>query len=104
MKSQDVPADAGVVVSAYAQAQTEHLGIPYVTVTSAVQREDGTWVRRAWYPELPEVVSESDDTFEALDNLEALRREYVRTAVTEHRTLAVPRTPLEHLIREEDLT
>ncbi|HVB06375.1 MAG TPA: hypothetical protein VNF07_09065 [Acidimicrobiales bacterium] len=56
----------------------EFLAVPYVAVIYSVEREDGEWVRRAEYPELPDCAAEADTATEAIEQLE---RERVRVIV-----------------------
>ena len=50
----------------------EDLAVPYVLVMSSVE-QDGTWLRRAEYPELPGCVTEAYSALEALEEVDALR-------------------------------
>lgn len=50
----------------------EDLAVPYVLVMSSIE-ENGTWVRRAAYPELPGCVTEAYSALDALEEIDALR-------------------------------
>jgi predicted RNase H-like HicB family nuclease len=59
----------------------EDLAVPYVAVMYSVEEEDGEWIRRAEYPELPGCVAESYSALDAMEKLEMLR---IRTIVEMH--------------------
>lgn len=67
----------------------ENLAIPYVFVMSAVEH-DGTWVRRAEYPELPNCFVEALTAMSALEQLEQLR---IRMIVEMHNRGELPPRP-----------
>jgi predicted RNase H-like HicB family nuclease len=72
----------------------EYLAIPYVAVIYSVEKEDGEWVRRAEYPELPDCAVEAETATEAIELLEEAR---VRVLVEFQRrgeTPPRPRPPL----------
>ena len=50
----------------------EHLAVPYILVMESFEASDGTWMRRAEYPELPGCVGIGSGPLEALDKLEKL--------------------------------
>src|SRR5258708_6599356 len=43
----------------------DHLAVPYVAVVYSVERPDGTWWRRAEYPERPRCAAEAPSAVEA---------------------------------------
>ena len=47
---------------------------PSVLVMESVEKEDGDWIRRAEYPELPGCVAEAFSPLDAIDQLEEKRR------------------------------
>ena len=51
----------------------EHLAVPYVAVVFSVERPDGTWWRRAEYPELPGCAAEAPSAVDAMELLEQAR-------------------------------
>lgn len=51
----------------------DYLRIPYVLESSSVEREDGTWVRRADYVELPGCSAEAASIIEAIDAADVQR-------------------------------
>jgi predicted RNase H-like HicB family nuclease len=51
----------------------EYLAIPYVAVVYSVERDDGEWVRRAEYPELPDCWAEAVSATDAIEQLEEAR-------------------------------
>ena len=72
----------------------ERLAVPYAAVVHSVERPDGSWWRRAEYPELPGCAAEAPSAVEAMDLLE---RERIRLIVAAHargEQLPVPRPPL----------
>ncbi|WP_433296838.1 type II toxin-antitoxin system HicB family antitoxin [Pseudonocardia sp. CA-142604] len=72
----------------------ELLAIPYVLDVRAVQREDGEWMCRVGYDELPGCVAEGRTPFEALTRLERLRVEIVTDLYEQGRPVPAPRAPL----------
>jgi hypothetical protein len=50
----------------------EDLAIPYTLIMSSVE-ENGSWLRRAEYPELPGCVAESYSAVDAIELIDALR-------------------------------
>lgn len=70
-----------------------YLSIPYIlTVESA--RSNGEWVCRLSYHELPGCVTESQDPHDALDKIEALRRETIANLLERGVAVPVPRRAL----------
>jgi predicted RNase H-like HicB family nuclease len=67
----------------------EDLAVPYVAIMYSLE-QDGEWVRRAEYPELPGCVAQSYSALEAMDQLELLR---VRTIVEMRNRGEVPPRP-----------
>jgi hypothetical protein len=79
----------------------DYLSVPYVLVVESYPESDGDWARRAYYPELPGCVAESQKTIELFDALDRLR---VRTIVGKLRDGAqvpVPRQPVPRLDVED---
>jgi predicted RNase H-like HicB family nuclease len=72
----------------------EYRLIPYVLDVRAVQGDDGDWVCRVEYEELPDCVAEAPRILDALAQVEALREQCIERAVAEDRPLPVPRAPL----------
>ena len=72
----------------------EYLAVPYMLVVHSVELPDGSWVRRAEYPELPGCVAEARDVLTAIDELEAQRVRYLARAFLRHEEIPVPRPPL----------
>ena len=73
---------------------SEYLAVPYVAVVYSVERPDGSWWRRAEYPELPGCAVEAPN---AADAMELLEQERVRLIVAAHERgeeIPVPRPPL----------
>lgn len=75
----------------------EHLRVPYTMIIASVRRPDGTWVRRAEYPELPGCVAEADSPLDAIDRLDALRVETILGRLARGEDVPTPRPPLRRL-------
>ncbi len=71
-----------------------YLAVPYVLMIESVERDDGEWVRRAEYPELPGCVVEAYSAVEALDKLEEERTRIIRELWRRGAAIPVPRPPL----------
>ena len=72
----------------------EHLRVPYTMIIASVRRADGTWVRRAEYPELPGCVAEAESPLDAIDRLDALRVETILDRLARGEDVPTPRPPL----------
>lgn len=72
----------------------EHLAVPYVAVVCSVERPDGSWWRRAEYPELPGCAAEASSAIEAMDLLERQRIRLIAAAYARGEDIPVPRPPL----------
>jgi len=72
----------------------DYLAIPYVAVIYSLEREDGEWVRRAEYPELPECAAEAESATEAIELLEAERVRVIVEMVRRGDEPPRPRPPL----------
>lgn len=72
----------------------DYMAIPYIAVVYSVEKPDGTWVRRAEYPELPSCAAEAEDVLTAIDRLEEQRIEYLSEAFHRGEEIPVPRPPL----------
>lgn len=70
------------------------LSVPYLIEASTTEGPDGTWVRRAAYPELPGCVAEAPSIEEALRQLERRRMEIIIDTVRSGARPPVPRLPL----------
>lgn len=75
----------------------EHLRVPYTMIIASVRRPDGTWVRRAEYPELPGCVAEADSPLDAIDQLDALRVQTILDRLSRGEPIPTPRPPLGRL-------
>jgi len=71
-----------------------HLDVPYIIIMESIEKEDGDWVRRATYPELPDCVVEAATPIEAVERLEELRVRSIRELLEEGRPVPTPRDPL----------
>ena len=71
-----------------------HLAVPYVAVVYSVERPDGTWWRRAEYPELPGCAAEAPSAIEAMELLEQQRVRLIAAAYARGEEIPVPRPPL----------
>jgi predicted RNase H-like HicB family nuclease len=72
----------------------ERLAIPYVAVVYSVERPDGSWWRRAEYPELPGCAAEAPAAEDAMELLEAERIRMIVAAHARGEDLPIPRPPL----------
>ena len=72
----------------------DHLRVPYVLKAETVELDDGTWVRRISYPELPDCVVEAAVVEEALSQLERKRIETIVRMAREGRSPPALRPPL----------
>jgi predicted RNase H-like HicB family nuclease len=55
---------------------------------------DGSWVRRAEYPELDGCWTEATSVVEAIDQLDAVKARQIRRLLAEGKEVPVPRAPL----------
>lgn len=76
------------------EAIQHYLAVPYVAVFSSTVNDDGEWVRRADYPELPNCEVEADTAMEAMDKLEERRVTTILQLLYEGKEPPVPRAPL----------
>ena len=67
--------------------------VPYLLVLESVQR-DGAWLRRAELPELPGCAAEAASAFEAIEQLDVMRRQVIRQLWNDGAEIPVPRPPL----------
>ncbi len=72
----------------------EYLAVPYVLTMESVCRDDGEWVRRAAYPELPNCVAEAESPIDAIEQLDELRRNRIADMMERGERIPVPRPPL----------
>ena len=72
----------------------EHLAVPYILVIESFEGPDGTWLRRAEYPELPDCVGIAETPLEALDRLEEARVRLILERLEQGQPIPVPRPPL----------
>jgi predicted RNase H-like HicB family nuclease len=82
---------------------SEYLRIPYLLQASSVQSQDGRWVRRAEFPELPHCVAESSSIVDAIAAVEELRVEILADMVRKNELPPTPRQPLQSIDGEEEL-
>ena len=71
----------------------EYLAIPYVLVVESLEGTDGTWVRRARYPELG-VSADALSPMDAIAKLEEVRITTLLNRLDRGETIPVPRPPL----------
>jgi len=72
----------------------EYLAIPYVLDVAAVEGDDGQWICRVAYDELPGCISEASTPLEALDRLEALKTLTIVSRYEQGLPVPTPRLPL----------
>ena len=80
----------------------EYLAVPYVLAIESVRHDDGEWVRRAEYPELPGCAVEAHSAVEAIAKLEEERVRYIRERLARGEPVPVPRPPLQSLLEALD--
>ena len=71
----------------------EYLAIPYVLVVESLEGPDGTWFRRARYPELG-VSADAISPMDAIDKLEEVRVTSILSRLERGESIPVPRQPL----------
>jgi predicted RNase H-like HicB family nuclease len=71
-----------------------YLAVPYLLVLESVRHDDGGWVRRAEYPELPGCAAEAQSAVEALDRLDEERERIITQLWQRREPIPVPRPPL----------
>jgi predicted RNase H-like HicB family nuclease len=81
----------------------EHLAVPYILVMESFEAPDGTWLRRAEYPELPGCVGIGSGPLEALDKLEQARVRYILEHIERGEPIPVPRPPLPERVQAVSL-
>jgi predicted RNase H-like HicB family nuclease len=67
--------------------------VPYVIAVETVLR-NGQWLRRAEHPELPGCAVEAPSAVEAIEQLDEVRRQVIRTLWERGAEIPVPRPPL----------
>ena len=72
----------------------QYLKVPYVLVVESFEAEDGEWLRRAYYPELPDAVVEAASPIEAIDRLDDKRVQIITDRLANGLPVPVPRPPL----------
>jgi hypothetical protein len=71
----------------------EYLAIPYVLVVESLQAADGTWFRRAHYPELG-VSADATSPMDAIEKLEEARVAAILSRLERGESIPAPRLPL----------
>ncbi len=71
----------------------EHLAVPYVLVVESLEGPDGTWFRRAQYPELG-VSAEAHTPMDAIAKLEEARVTTILNRLERGESIPVPRPPI----------
>lgn len=77
----------------------EYLAVPYKLISYAALGDDGTWKRRAHYPEI-DTWADAETLPEAIEALEERRVDYLVEQLASGSEIPVPRPPLHSLIRE----
>lgn len=73
----------------------EYLAVPYILAVESVRKPDGSWVRRAEFPELPGCAVEAESAVEAVEQLEAEKVRYIAERLKRGEPVPVPRPPLQ---------
>ena len=71
----------------------EYLAVPYVLVVESLKGPDGTWFRRAHYPELG-VSAEAFSPMDAIAKLEEARVTTILNRIERGESIPVPRPPI----------
>ncbi len=72
----------------------ETLAIPYMLDVSTRRSDNGDWVCRLEYPELPGCVAESRHALDAYELVEKLRENWLRDRLVSGGHIPTPRSPL----------
>jgi predicted RNase H-like HicB family nuclease len=72
----------------------DYLAVPYVAVVFSVSKPDGSWVRRAEYPELDGCWAEATSVIEAIEQLDNAKARQIRALLDQGKEVPVPRPPL----------
>lgn len=72
----------------------DYLAVPYVAVVFSVCKPDGSWIRRAEYPELDGCWSEAASVIEAIEQLDNVKARQIRKMLDAGQEVPVPRAPL----------
>ena len=72
----------------------ELLAVPFTMVVYSVEHEDGSWSRRAEYPELPGVFAEARTAVEAMEEVERAKVRYLYLAHARGQSVPTSRAPL----------
>jgi hypothetical protein len=72
----------------------QYFKVPYVLVIESFEAENGEWLRRAYYPELPDAAVEAESAIEAIDRLDQKRVEIISYRLANGLPVPVPRPPL----------
>ena len=89
-----MPSRAAKTVLIPEPALREYLSVPYRIEAETVEVRQGTWVRRATYPELPGCSAEAATIEETLERLERRRIEIIVALLRAGEAPPVPRRPL----------
>jgi predicted RNase H-like HicB family nuclease len=71
-----------------------YLAVPYMLAVESIEKEDGDWVRRAEYPELPDCYAEAFAAVDAIEKLEERRVQVLKEMLERGEEIPVPRPPL----------
>jgi predicted RNase H-like HicB family nuclease len=73
----------------------DFLSVPYVLEAQSVETDEGAWVRRVAYPELPGCMAEAQGIEDALASLERQRMRIILDTVRAGGKPPLPRPPLQ---------
>lgn len=73
---------------------SELLAVPFMLVVHSVEHEDGSWSRRAEYPELPGVFAEAPTAVEAMARVERAKVRYLFATHARGEDVPTSRSPL----------
>jgi hypothetical protein len=72
----------------------DYLSVPYIMVMESVEQPDGDWTRHASYPELPGCEVDAFGAVEAVEKLDALRRQRTEEMLAKGEPIPMPRSSL----------
>jgi predicted RNase H-like HicB family nuclease len=73
---------------------SELLAVPFTMIVYSVEHEDGSWRRRAEYPELPGVFAEARTAVEAMEEVERAKVRYLSATHARGEDVPASRPPL----------
>jgi predicted RNase H-like HicB family nuclease len=72
----------------------DYLQVPYLLQSTAIESDDGRWIRQVEYPELPGCLAQAPTLLAALDELDRRRVSVIVDLLRAGRRPPLPRGPL----------